>query len=101
MRFISMAKSSSKFIGPPLKTGRMHGFTLVEIAIVLVIVGLMLVGMFLGWQSVLAVATMTLGAWLCCHAIFTRALRVRTVTPAVCLLLATVAHLLLWSRFYP
>ena len=64
------------------------------------IAGLTLVGMFLGWQAVLAVAAMTLGVWLIWRLSFARTAWGRAVTPAVCLLLATVAQLLLWSRFY-
>lgn len=62
--------------------------------------GLTLVGMFLGWQAVLVVGTITLGVLLCRHVSFERSTLGRILTPATCLLLATVAHLLLWSNFY-
>ena len=64
------------------------------------VVGVILVGAFLGWQAVLAIGSITLCVWLCCHLLLPRLARERLVTPAGCLLLATVVHLLLWSRFY-
>ena len=64
------------------------------------VVGLVLVGTFLGWQSVLAIGSITLFFWLCCRLLLNRPVRKRLVTPAGCLLLATVFHLLLWRRFY-
>ena len=69
------------------------------------VAGLTLVGMFLGWQAALAVGAITLGIWLCWHVgfkwTFTRTQWGSLVTPAVCLLLATVVQLLFWSRFFP
>jgi len=62
--------------------------------------GMTLVGMFLGWQAAVAVGAMTLGVYLLRHVTFRATALGRMVTPAVCLLLATVAHLLLWSNFY-
>jgi leader peptidase (prepilin peptidase)/N-methyltransferase len=64
------------------------------------VVGVILVGAFLGWQAVLAVGAINLFVWLCRYLLLRRLARERLVTPAGCLLLATVVHLLLWSSFY-
>ena len=69
------------------------------------VAGLTLVGMFLGWQAALAVGAITLGLWLCWYVSFKRT-SLQTgwrelVTPAGCLMLATVVELLFWSRFFP
>ena len=64
------------------------------------IAGMTLVGIFLGWQAALAVGALTLGFWLACCLLVKDSVLKNTVTPATCLLLATVVHLLLWSNLY-
>ena len=62
------------------------------------VAGLALVGMFLGWQAVFAVATFTLAGWACLRGLFRHSSTGISMSPSVCLLLATVIHLLVWGN---